>query len=70
MKIIKAYEEEITDGTNGCCLACEEFVFGGIEPDAENYICDNCHQPQVFGLEQLLIMGKLELMPEGEENVI
>lgn len=64
MKIIKAYEEEISDGTNGCCLACEEFVFGGIEPDAENYPCESCGENQVFGLEQLLIMGILEIQDE------
>ncbi len=43
------------DGT-GFCLACGE-QSSGCEPDARNYECDSCGQKQVFGAEELLLMG-------------
>lgn len=43
------------DGT-GFCLACGEQA-SGCEPDAHNYTCDSCGQNQVFGAEELLMMG-------------
>ena len=39
----------------GFCVACG-FEAGSVEPDAENYPCDDCGAPAVFGAEQLLFM--------------
>jgi hypothetical protein len=41
----------------GFCLYCGQ-ESEGYEPDARNCECEYCGQPQVFGAEELLIMGK------------
>jgi hypothetical protein len=66
--MIKITEEEYvehTDGDDGICLACGDWVFGGVEPDAENYHCEYCNENQVYGTdgtEQALILGKLDII--------
>ena len=44
----------------GFCISCGSQHYDGIEPDARNYPCDNCDRPQVFGAQELLIMGYLK----------
>jgi hypothetical protein len=65
-RTIRATEEELMDGTTGACLACGAYA-DGVEPDARNYRCGDCGQLQVFGLEELLMMGRLELA-DGEDD--
>ena len=49
--------EAITDRDYaGFCLACGQEAFG-CEPDARNYTCEFCEADQVFGAEEILIMG-------------
>ena len=50
-----------TEEFDGYCLACRHTTHGGIEPDAHDYVCERCSQPQVFGLEELLMMGLIEI---------
>lgn len=40
----------------GICLACGEDA-DGCEPDARNYECECCGERQVYGVEELLMMG-------------
>ena len=40
----------------GGCISCGE-VQEGCEPDARNYECESCGEKQVFGMEELLMMG-------------
>jgi predicted amidophosphoribosyltransferase len=55
-RIIEAVERRDTSLDNpGICIACGADA-DGCEPDAENYVCESCEEPQVFGAEQLLIM--------------
>jgi hypothetical protein len=63
-KTITATMEEIEEGINGGCLACGEIQYGGVEPDAEKYECEACGEPEVYGLEQLLLIGRLSLSDE------
>lgn len=53
--------ERSTIGTEnvGFCLACGEEQ-DGCEPDARNYPCANCDALQVFGAEEILLMGAFE----------
>jgi hypothetical protein len=46
----------IHDDGIGFCLGCGEETLGGVEPDARRYICEECGQPKVYGLEELLMM--------------
>jgi hypothetical protein len=49
---------EYSEQNAGFCLECRSDVFG-IEPDARNYICEECGEPQVFGIQKLLLMGNV-----------
>ena len=44
----------------GICLRCHMPV-DNCEPDAENYYCDECGTNSVQGIENLLIMGLIEI---------
>jgi hypothetical protein len=48
--------QEASENSGGFCIACGEEAFG-VEPDARNYSCEACGEPQVFGAEELLLMG-------------
>lgn len=61
MKTVTCTESDIADGLNGGCTACGELQYGGVEPDARNYECEGCGEKAVFGLEELLVMGMIDL---------
>lgn len=65
VKFITFSEEEFTDLVNeggwGVCLKCTELA-SGVEPDAEFYECECCEKRAVFGLEQALLWGKINLV--------
>ena len=43
----------------GLCTKCAAEAYG-VEPDARKYTCEECDEPAVYGLEELLMMGKVE----------
>ena len=47
----------------GRCTACGAEAYG-VEPDARKYTCEECDEPRVYGLEELLMMGKVEFSDE------
>ncbi len=47
---------------DGLCLACGEIKDGNVEPDAENYECDNCGEHQVIGIEFALLGGNITII--------
>ena len=51
-----AYQEDYI----GLCVACGA-ERDCCEPDARNYECESCGEKKVFGAEELLIMGKIEI---------
>lgn len=53
-------EADIADGTLGICLACGN-IQDGCEPDARGYACEECSAKRVYGLEEALISGFVEL---------
>lgn len=61
MRTITVTEREAYDYdccNPGACLACGAKV-SGVEPDAANYECPECGAMEVFGYEELAIMGGL-----------
>lgn len=45
---------------SGYCLSCDDITnSGGVEPDAEEYACEVCGEPQVMGIEQALLCGHI-----------
>ena len=60
-----ATEEECGEGSGGGCIACGAEAYG-VEPDARRYPCEACGARTVYGLEELVVMGRV-LLSEGEE---
>jgi hypothetical protein len=51
-----------TNANDGWCTGCKEIIEGGgVEPDAEGYRCDQCDGMTVFGVEQALLMGLIDI---------
>lgn len=51
---------QTSDDFGGFCLACG-WVAEGVEPDARGYECEDCGAAKVYGLEEALIMGRVEI---------
>jgi hypothetical protein len=41
---------------DGLCLACGEWSYGEVEPDARNYLCESCGKRAVYGTEECVLM--------------
>ena len=52
-------EEMIYEGGMGICTKCCSLQ-SGVEPDAEGYICENCGEATVMGIENAVVMMELE----------
>lgn len=64
----KMTTEEFKSRSNdyeGGCLKCG-FEAYGVEPDARNYECEECGHAAVFGLEELLLMGRIEILEDED----
>lgn len=46
---------------DGFCLACSDWTTSGVEPDARGYQCEVCGKHRVFGAEEVMIMGVIEI---------
>ena len=70
-RIFRLTEDEYRDGCDedeGRCLSCGS-VTNGVEPDAREYTCEECAAPRVYGLEELMMMGRIDLCdPEEDED--
>ena len=60
-KTITCSLSEVQEGCNGGCLGCGEIQYGEVEPDARKYTCESCGAAEVYGLEELVIMGAIAL---------
>lgn len=60
-KPTKVDMNDYSDGDNGICLSCREIQYGCCEPDACEYECENCGEHRVYGLEEAMIMGEIEI---------
>lgn len=65
---VKATKSDVEDGTNGGCIGCGAIQYGGCEPDAREYECEECGKPKVYGLEELVIMGLVDLSDDDEPD--
>ena len=48
----------MVDDSGGLCVACGEEA-SGVEPDARKLECEGCGRAAVYGLEELLMMGRV-----------
>jgi hypothetical protein len=66
--IVRLSEAEyiaLSEECGGVCLACGEIAYGGCEPDARGYPCDECGRNAVVGAEEALLMGRIEFTEEA-----
>jgi hypothetical protein len=55
------------DDNSGICTHCREITnFGGVEPDAIGYECEECGENTVYGLEMALLEGLICFVEEEE----
>lgn len=54
LEACRNYQEGVDNP--GICLACGADA-DGCEPDARKYTCEACGEKQVYGAEELVIMG-------------
>ena len=59
--------QERTGEYEGLCKACGSVRYG-VEPDARRYLCETCGERKVFGLEELVLMGDLEITAYEDED--
>ena len=61
-KVSMGIEEylELANSDTGWCVACGTEAYG-VEPDAREYTCENCGDNSVYGLEELMLIGLLEI---------
>lgn len=61
-------EEQYREAENelaGLCLECGKLVnHGGVEPDAEDYECEECGEPAVQGIMNALLAEQFTLVTE------
>lgn len=48
------------DDNEGFCLACGK-TQSGVEPDARRYECASCGAAKVYGMQELLMLGLMEI---------
>lgn len=53
---IDRLERAICGGDTGFCRACGAEQYG-CEPDARRYRCEACNNREVYGAEELILMG-------------
>lgn len=61
--------QELAQDQCGLCTACGE-IADCVEPDAERYTCEACEKPSVYGVEQLLLMGRINFIGFSSETSI
>jgi len=61
-KVSMARYEAAVEGYEGYCAACKKWSAECCEPDARGYECPRCEQPKVYGAEEAMMMGLVEVM--------
>jgi hypothetical protein len=56
------------DELMGWCRHCRDFTTFGCEPDARCYVCEVCGKRTVFGAEEALVMGLIDLDDGGDDQ--
>ena len=57
--------DDLRDHDLGICLDCGAHQ-GGVESDAEDYLCESCGERSVWGIEGAWFCGKLNVKREPQ----
>jgi len=62
MKMTMGEYQDACHDYEGYCKKCDEITkFSGCEPDAEEYECPECGEFSVYGIEEAMIMGWIDV---------
>jgi hypothetical protein len=53
--------EKACEGYKGFCSNCKKMTRAGCEPDARGYNCPRCKKDTVYGAEEAMMMGILDV---------
>ena len=63
MKLTEEQYKEASNDNYGYCRLCDDLAeFGGVEPDAQGYMCPDCDVSEMMGADQALLLGFLEIV--------
>jgi hypothetical protein len=54
------------DDMLGLCINCGDDYGDSLEPDARKVECPTCERKTVYGIEELLLMGRISFVEEEE----
>lgn len=49
------------DSYDGFCTNCNDITNSGVEPDARRYDCEVCGERAVYGMEEALMNGSIQV---------
>lgn len=58
--------KEASEENQGWCTNCEEWTHDSCEPDAHKYTCPECDCNSVYGAEELVLLGLVDLSDDDE----
>lgn len=67
VQIPLALYHRASESYEGFCIGCREITSSNVEPDARRYACESCGEHAVYGIEEALLMGAIEIAADGKE---
>jgi hypothetical protein len=64
MKLSKEEYLELSEDYSGYCSTCDDTTIDSVEPDAYDCHCPVCNGYTGMGLENALLIGKIEITEE------
>lgn len=65
MKLTVEQYKQAEDDMADFCTQCKAIVnHGSVEPDAQEYVCEECGEPRVMGVPEALIQDLIEICDE------
>jgi hypothetical protein len=61
VKIDENEYNELQDANGGICIYCKGLVWEGCEPDAREYKCQECENNTIYGIEEALLEGYIDI---------
>ncbi len=60
---------EASESNQGYCLKCKEWTHDCCEPDAHKYECPECNCNSVYGAEELVLCGLVNIDDDDDDDL-